>query len=397
MSELSQIKVTGVSRDDMSVLDSICPVQGDSIAKKWAIIRQTLRALCAQPCPIVVPVDPAIRRWLNNCKVKITMTGMHLSTSKEEGYHFYPTFTVTGEIRMNADIWPDVRCGFNRETIGYTLRDDITSCAIHMGVTSFVKGKHRFDKMIMRWFEDNKKNTVLAYKPGDVIRGFDVWRLVPPLHNPDVDPYPFFGVVSATDPLAAPIPLRHWFSLDVEKGVVPPVRDFLAGMACTGSALNVDALLPEYIGNRVVEARKTTPCAEPLVTGPVQPVQAPEQPAENPPSPVRGPEPGDKRISTGTQTESPIPKKIKIVTVADAPVQGEAGAPPQMTDSECLARVCALIDKDTAVAASRTQSTDRAAAIQRLAMVLHAFGGGTQSIVTAKKAIHGIFDAERKK
>jgi hypothetical protein len=147
--------------------------------------------------------------------------------------------------------------------------------------------------------------------------------------------------------------------------------------------LKVTALLPEYIGNRVIEARKTPPCAEPL--------------DGNPPSPVRAPEPGDKRISTGTQTESPILKKIKIVTAADAPVQDEPCAAPQMTDSECLARVCALIDKDTVVAASRTQNPDRAAAIQRLAMVLHAFGGGTQSTVTAKKAIHGIFDAERKK
>jgi hypothetical protein len=68
-----------------------------------------------------------------------------------------------------------------------------------------------------------------------------------------------------------------------------------------------------------------------------------------------------------------------------------------MTDSACLARVCAIIGKDTTVAASRTQSPDRAAAIQRLAMVLHAFGDGTQSTVTAKKVIHGIFDADRKK
>ena len=397
MSDLSKINVTGISPKDMSVLDSTYPVQGDSIAKKWENILQTLHAFCMQTCPVVVPADPAIRRWLDKCGVKITMTSMSLTTSKEDGYHFYPSFTATGEMKMTSDIWPDVRYGFTGEPAGYRLRDCITSCAVHMHITPLEKKIHRFDKHVIHYFEDNKKTAASRYKPGEVVRDYDAWKFVLPLYAPKVDPYLFFGVVSATAPLAEPIPLRHWFSRNVEGGFVPLAQDFLSGFACTGSALKVTALLPEYIGNRVIEARKTTPCAEPLSTSPVQPVQAPEQPVENPPSPVRAPEPGDKRISTGTQTESPILKKIKITTTADAPVQDEPCEAPQMTDSECLARVCALIDKDTAIAASRTQNPDRAAAIQRLAMVLHAFGGGTQSTVTAKKAIHGIFDAERKK
>jgi hypothetical protein len=383
MSELSQIHVTGISPSDATVLDSIRPVQGDSIAKKWEIILQTIRAFCMQTCPVVVPVDPAVRRWLDKCGVKITMTSMSLTTSKGDGYHFYPSFTATGEMKMTSDMWPDVRYGFRGEATGYRLRDGITSCAVHMDIIPLEKKIHRFDKHVLHCFEDNKKTAALRCKPGEVVSDYDAWRFVLPLYAPKVDPYLFFGVVSATDPLAAPIPLRRWFSRNVEGGFVPLAQDFLAGMVCTGIPLKVTALLPEYIGNRIIEARKAPPCTEPLV--------------ENTPLPVRAPVPGDKRISTGTQTESPIPKKIKIMTTADAPVRDEAGPPPQMTDSECLARVCALIGKDTAVAASRTQGPDRAAAIQRLATVLHAFGDGTQSTVTAKKAIHGVFDAERKK
>jgi hypothetical protein len=384
MSELSQIYVTGISPKDATVLDSIRPVQGDSIAKKWENIRQTLRAFYMQSCPVVVPVDPAIRGWLDKCGVKITMTSMSLSTSKENGYYFYPAFTATGEMRMTSDIWPDVRYGFYGDEIGARLRDDITSCAVHMDIIPLEKKIHRYDRSTLPFFNENKKETARMYKPGEVISGYDTWKFVHRLYFlPKVDPYLFFGVVSATNPLAAPIPLRHWFSRNVEGGFVPLAQDFLAGMACTGNALNVTARLPEYIGIPIVEARKTPPCAEPRI--------------ENQPPPVRAPEPGDKRVSAGTQTDSPIPKKIKMVTAADVPVQDEPCAAPQMTDSECLARVCAIIGKDTTVAASRTQSPDRAAAIQRLAMVLHAFGDGTQSTVTAKKTIHGIFDAERKK
>ena len=359
--------MVGVSDSDIDVLDSIHLVEGDPIAKNWTNIRQTLRAFCMQSCPIVVPVDPAIRRWLDKRGFKITMTSMTLSSSDKGDYYFYPMFTSTGEIKIHSDRWPDAD-GFVRikgEEPGSKMRDDITSYAVHMGIIPLAEKIHHC-------VDNNKKTTAHKYKTGDFIRGSDIWKFVQRLRVPSVDPCLFFGVVSATDPLAAPIPLRRWFSAGVEDGFAPLSQGLLAGTACTDNALSVVAYLPVYIGKRVIEARKAPSCAKPIVEG-------------------------GKRISTGTQTESPIPKKIKIVTVADAPVQGEAGPPPQMTDSECLARVCALIGKDTAIAASRTQSPDRAAAIQRLAMVLHAFGDGTQSTVTAKKAIHGVFDAERKK
>jgi len=373
-----KLMVGDVSDSDIDVLDGIHLVEGDPIAKNWTNIRQTLRAFCMQSCPIVVPVDPAIRRWLDKRGFKITMTSMTLASSDKGEYYFYPMFTTTGEIKIHSDRWPD-SYGFVRikgEELGSKMRDDITSYAVHMGIIPLAEKIHHC-------VDNNKKNTAHKYKPGDFICGSDIWKFVQRLRVPSVDPCLFFGVVSATDPLAAPIPLRRWFSDGVEDGFAPLAQGLLAGTACMDNALSVVAYLPVYIGNRITEARKAPSCAKPIV--------------ENPPSPVRGPEPGDKRISAGTQTESPIPKKIKIVTVADAPVRSETCAPPQMTDSECLARVCALIGKDTAIAASRTQSPDRAAAIQRLAAVLHAFGDGTQSTVTAKKAIHGIFDAERKK